>query len=115
MRPLTFASAVALLLVPLSRADVQRAPVVETRQTFDLARLTYADALDLDGKPGRFLVFLDSLPNERGRWVGYDFASPDEVERTVYLEAGTDTKDEMVVEATFRVLYHPRSEDGNFP
>jgi hypothetical protein len=79
----------------------------------DLASLSGADALRLDGRCGLFRISLDSLPDEYGGFILYDCRSPDAVFRTVRLSPGQEVGDEMVVEATLHIIRHPAS--GPFP
>jgi hypothetical protein len=75
----------------------------------DLARLTPAQAWALDGRRAMFLVELDSAPEEWRGLVLYDCLSPDAVLRSLRLCPGQDVVDDMVVEATLRVVVHEPS------
>src|SRR5262245_30913062 len=79
----------------------------------DLAALSDADALRLDGRRGLFRISLDSLPGESDGFILYDCRSPDAVFRAVRLYPGQEVDDEMVVEAALHIVRHPAS--GPFP
>src|SRR5262249_9328100 len=79
----------------------------------DLATLSSADALRLDGRRGLFRISLDSTEGEYDGFILYDCRSPDAVLRSVRLYPGQEDDDEMVVETTLRVVRHPAS--GAFP
>jgi hypothetical protein len=98
-----------LLLVP---ADVPRIPTGVER-SLDLATLTHRQAQQLDGRRVRIRVELESEPGDTGVAIGYDRASPDDVNRTVWLVPGQRVKDVMDVEGVFRLLW--RGPGNGFP
>jgi hypothetical protein len=59
-------------------------------------------------------VDLDSRPGEAGGHVFYDCASPNDVNRTVWLWPGQPVADTMTVEGTMTLMWYPRSKDGQF-
>jgi hypothetical protein len=78
-----------------------------TGRVHDLAALTPRDAYALQGRPALFLVKVDSGEDEHGGFTLYDCVSPDDVLRSAWLYNGREVDDEMVVEATLRVIHHP--------
>jgi hypothetical protein len=75
---------------------------------------THSDAAVAEGHRGLFRIDLDSQPGNTGTHVYYDCASPNDVNRTVWLWPGQVTADTMTVEGTMRLVWHPRSKDGQF-
>jgi hypothetical protein len=71
------------------------------------AILTSGKAWKLDGERALFRVSLDSLPEEGGGFVRYDCEGPDEDYRSGWLGADQYPSDEMTVEATLQVIWHP--------
>src|SRR5262249_10201065 len=90
-----------LLLVP---ADVPRIPTAAVR-TYDLATRSHPQAERLDGRRVRIRVDLESEPGDAGGAIVYDCASPDAVNRTVWLVPRQQIKDVMEVEGVFRLLW----------
>jgi hypothetical protein len=99
--------ALVLLLLAATPAP-SSAPGTSTRAAaiHDLARLTPAKAWAL------FLSALDSTEGEHAGLVLYDCAGPDDdVLRSVRLLPEQEIDDDMVVEATLRVVIHePRGQ-----
>jgi hypothetical protein len=98
-------TAFALLL--LLASVVSPRPSFQTVQHFDLAFLTHKEAWELQGQRIVCRVDLDSRPEKRGGFTVYDCASPDGTYRTVWLRAGEEVEDTMMVEATLRLRYVP--------
>src|SRR4051812_14692223 len=95
------------LLVMLSvpgPADAGRAIV------YDVARLPLARALDLQGRPHRYRIVLDSTAWEDGPTVAYDVEAPTGQHGTIRLPClpiSHDYPDEFEVEAVLQVVRHP--------
>jgi hypothetical protein len=98
-----------LLLVP---SDVPGTPTA-VEWSLDLATFSHRDAQRLDGQRVRIRVDLEALPGDAGGPIVYDCASPDDVNRTVWLVSGREAKDVMVVEGVFRLLW--RQAGNGFP
>ncbi len=81
-----------------------RTPPVHLVRTFTLAKLTRAEASVL-----MYRIVLNSPEERDGRFLLYECKSEDGTARTVWLYRGQDVEDEMTVEATLQVLYHPRT------
>ena len=92
----------------------RRAPPGEAdaRAVHDLTTLGRAEAAALDGRRGRFRVAIDSPPSDRLGCVCYGCATPDGVERTLFLRDGEADRDRLEVEGTLRVLHHPAAVCG---
>jgi hypothetical protein len=94
----------ALVLLLLAPADVPRTPTAVER-SLDLTTLNHRQAQQLDGRRVRVRVELESLPGDAGGPIVYDCVSPDDVNRTVWLVAGQEAKDSVVVKGVFRLLW----------
>jgi hypothetical protein len=79
---------------------------------YDFARLAPAIAGLLDGKRARFRVAHDSPPSERVGCVCYGCATPDDMERTLFLRGGEADRGGLEVEAVLRVIHHPPAVCG---
>jgi hypothetical protein len=111
---LALAAICAVLLVSShSPADVP-SPSTEAVHVLDLALLSHNAAAVAEGHRGLFRIDLDSQPGDVGSHVVYDCASPYDVNRTVWLWPGQPVADTMTVEGTLRLVWHPRSKDGQF-
>ncbi len=87
---------------PDARPDL--APVA---RTYDLAALSWADAVRPQGRRAVYRVSLDSGGDTEGRYTFYECVSQDEALRTVWFVG--DLEDEegaQLVEGTLRVLCH---------
>ena len=87
-------------------------PAADLRIVRDLTTLTAAEAAALDGQQARFRVAIDSPPSDRLGCVCYGYATPDGVERTLFLRDGEADRDRLEVEGTLRVLHHPAAVHG---
>ena len=76
-----------------------------SRPTHDFARLTTTNGLI--GKRALYRIVLDSTEGDHDGFILYDCQTQDGTFRCVWLYAGQEFADEMVVEATLVVLYHP--------
>jgi hypothetical protein len=104
---------VALLLaLPPGSTDPPR---VSSRieVTHDLARLTPSEARLLEGKRAKFRLVLGSLPDSQDGFVLFECPSSDEVGRTIWLDLAQELAEEMIVEATLRIFYHPAMAEGD--
>lgn len=94
----------ALVLVPADNHQGHIDP--RTMQVYDLAQLTEADAVRLQGRPEQFLVELDALPDEYEGWTVYDCAGPGDELRSLWLAQDEEPAERMVVKATLRLIRH---------
>jgi hypothetical protein len=78
----------------------------------DPARLTAVTAWALHGKRALFLIALDSTEGEHDGLILFDCAGPeDDVLRSVRLLPDQEIVEDMIVEATLRVVIHePRGQ-----
>ena len=85
-------------------------PQTKTVRTYyDLATLTPGDAARLNGKRAVYRLAIASLPEKYEGQVLYDCETQDAVFRSVWLVGGQEVADVMTVEATLRVIHHPRT------
>jgi hypothetical protein len=75
----------------------------QTVRHFDLAFLTQREAQSLNGTRIVCRVDLDAQPDERGDCIVFDCASPDDIDRTVWLRDGEQAEATMTVEATLHL------------
>src|SRR5262245_28344582 len=83
--------------------------------SYDVARLPLARALELDGRPHRYRVALDSTAWEDGPTVGYDVVAPHGLHATLHLPtlpAGCEYPETFEVEGTLTVIEHPKRDTG---
>jgi hypothetical protein len=94
---------ISILLLALCPVDVPRVSDA-TERAYDLAELTPQEAVCVAGRRARFVVQLDSLPEEEGRYTSYDADAPLGLHASVYFigESGWDG----LVEATLQVIEH---------
>jgi hypothetical protein len=92
------------------------APSLSTQavRVLDLALMSHSAVVAEEGHRGLFRVDLESRPGDAGTHVFYDCASPNDVNRTVWLWSGQTIADTMIVEATLTLVWHSRSKDGQF-
>jgi hypothetical protein len=77
--------------------------------------MSHNDAVAEEGHRGLFRVDLKSRPGDAGTHVVYDCASPNDLNRTVWLWPGQTTATTMTAEGTQTLLGRPLSKDGTFP
>jgi hypothetical protein len=85
--PVPVLLALTLTLIPADLPRGDRHADARTVRAWDMARLTEADAWQLEGRRVLYLAELDSQPEEYddGATVGYDCAGPDREHRSIYL------------------------------
>jgi hypothetical protein len=109
---MTYILAAWLVRLPVLTADHPRS-ISRIAVAHDLARLTASQAELLEGKRAKYWIVLDSLPDYHEGYVLYDCLSRDEIGRTVWFEGEQNLAEDMVVEATLRVLHHVASVARN--
>jgi hypothetical protein len=88
-------------------------PIDARTISYDVARLPPARALELQGRPRRYRVILDSLPGRRRPDRQLRRGSPVGLPATMRLPAlpiGHEYPDEFEVEGTLEVIHHPARE-----
>ncbi len=108
---MTPTAAALLLTLSLGSADHSPAPS-RTEITHDLARLTPSEARLLEGKRAKFRLVLSSVPDTQDAFVLYECPSNDDIGRTIWLDLAQELAEDMVVEATLRILHHPGAAEA---